>query len=473
MDFQISQAMRLLQRPLQRLHISSPACAVSPLAPRGRGSERALAEQEIDDAARRTTRRPLALLLAALAVAVGCTDEPLAFRPNRLAEFRVSQELDQDLTSARRAIDAAVADLFGPVDQPRLPDQAVDAAKLETLLPIESIRRAAGPVRRVSVGEEKVEFGLYRKHCASCHGHTGDGYGPAAATLNPYPRDFRRGTFKFGTQGTGAPPSYTDLVRILSGGIPGTSMPAMTQLQSDEHFARDAEDLAHYVRFLAIRGEVERRLWLDTVFEFDDAAFAAAAEAGSLKGFPEELREAIHAAVRGVVARWEAVADGQPPAPPADEGLAFRWPEDLDDPAHRKAMLASAARGKELFGSEITACSQCHGPDGGGQGRLQDYDEWTKDWTLRAGVDPRDRSQWKPLKDLGLLKPVVDPPRNLRLGVFRGGDDPHLIFDRIAHGIDGTPMPAVPRAATSSLGLTDRQIWDLVNYVQSLAYEDS
>lgn len=38
-------------------------------------------------------------------------------------------------------------------------------------------------------------YGLY---CVTCHGEKGDGQGPVGKTLNPPPRDFTAGDFKFG-----------------------------------------------------------------------------------------------------------------------------------------------------------------------------------------------------------------------------------------------------------------------------------
>ncbi|MFQ5666208.1 MAG: c-type cytochrome [Candidatus Binatia bacterium] len=35
----------------------------------------------------------------------------------------------------------------------------------------------------------------YQKHCASCHGKTGKGDGPAAGVLNPKPRDHTDGAY--------------------------------------------------------------------------------------------------------------------------------------------------------------------------------------------------------------------------------------------------------------------------------------
>ena len=53
----------------------------------------------------------------------------------------------------------------------------------------------------------------------------GDGAGPAAAVLDPYPRDFRNGLFKYTSTAGGAKPLREDLLRTLQQGIPGTAMP--------------------------------------------------------------------------------------------------------------------------------------------------------------------------------------------------------------------------------------------------------
>lgn len=387
-------------------------------------------------------------------LATGCSDP--AYRPDSLAIHRVSLELDEDVRQLQPRLEEVLQQRFGTLDDPKIPAAIAGDERLTQLLPLEAIRRAAGPVRRLAVGDEKIEYGLYRKHCAACHGAGGDGWGPTAATLSPYPRDFRRGTFKFGTRGPGRPPSHSDLLRTLTQGIPGTSMPAMQSLQRDAHFVDDLDVLANYVRFLSIRGETERRFWLDGVYDLD----AQTATTQQVAAVVDEI-------IAQVAERWRAAEQAAEPI--IDAEILSQGGAGQTDADRFAIDLQAAERGRQLFLSEVTGCSQCHGPNGDGRGKLFDYDEWTKDWTVRMGVDPGDREQWKPLKKLGLLKPVVDPPRNLTLGVFRGGDDPQLIFDRIANGIDGTPMPAVPRAASSPLGLTDDQIWDLVHYVLSLS----
>jgi len=40
---------------------------------------------------------------------------------------------------------------------------------------------------------------VYEIYCQSCHGPNGDGKGPIGSALNPPPRDFTVGDFKFGS----------------------------------------------------------------------------------------------------------------------------------------------------------------------------------------------------------------------------------------------------------------------------------
>ncbi|MFN7706765.1 MAG: cytochrome c, partial [bacterium] len=101
-----------------------------------------------------------------------------------------------------------------------------------------------------------------------------------------------------------------------------------------------------------------------------------------------------------------------------------------------------------------------------------DYDEWTKDWTIRAGVDPTDRSQWKRWSRLGVGKPVPDRPRDLHAGVYRGGASSQDLYRRIAGGIDGSPMPALPLKPANPQGWTSQDVWDLVHFVRWLPYSE-
>ena len=375
-----------------------------------------------------STRIGFGCAMVFLAGLLGCSGEKIEFRANFLhAASAMSDSDEPEIRSMAQQASQAATELLGPIDAPEWP------ADIESVVDMVKVRRSAGPVGR---DQSKVENGLFRKHCVQCHGLSGDGFGPAAALLAPYPRDFRRGSFKFKSTPIGRKPTHADIVKTLENGLPGTAMPAFRTLNESEEFAKDVDALAHYVRFLAIRGEWERRV------------LVALANGDSQQGHRDLLirvandwREADSHAV--AVPEWKTLSETE--------------------------LQASIARGKELFQSELTACSKCHGVNADGKGISQDYDDWTKDWTIRAGIDPANKAEWKTMKKYGALKPVLDPARNLHLGVFRGGSTRQDIYTRLVVGIEGSPMPAVARKQNDNPGLTEENILDLVEYVLSVS----
>jgi DMSO reductase family type II enzyme heme b subunit len=60
-----------------------------------------------------------------------------------------------------------------------------------------------------------------------------------------------------------------------------------------------------------------------------------------------------------------------------------------------------------------------------------------------------------------------DPPRSFVNGIFKGGMESHQLYARIFKGMRGTPMPAYEG------NFSDREMWDLIHYVQSLARKGS
>ena len=74
---------------------------------------------------------------------------------------------------------------------------------------------------------------IYEKRCLQCHGDEGDGLGPAAERLNPPPRDFTLGLYKFQSSAFDADlPNDDDLFRMIRDGMPGTAMPDWDDLLS-------------------------------------------------------------------------------------------------------------------------------------------------------------------------------------------------------------------------------------------------
>jgi mono/diheme cytochrome c family protein len=379
-------------------------------------------------------------------LATGCGQTPPAyFRPNMVeaTKQRLTPEQEKQVATVLLA-------MFGTPDEPVcMPETGLDEAKL---------RLAAGPVRSDIVGRKN---GLYREHCAHCHGVTGDALGPTAAFLNPYPRDYRPGVFKFKSTERADKPTHTDLVRLLHNGVPGTSMPSFALLPSAQ-----VEALAEYVKYLSIRGETELTL-MRAFFELDDEA------QGKL---PETREFLVDETLTPIAEKWKAAADAQIQVPP--------MPADID-------LVASIAKGKELFYGDKANCVKCHGVTGLGDGQANDYDDWNKAIveigkeiasgsakareTSTAGMSPEELSEHRAqlawiekfgkVLDGDALEPRTIPPRNLRHGIYRGGRRPLDLYYRIHAGINGAPMPAAKGT------VPPEEIWHIVNYIRSLPYE--
>jgi DMSO reductase family type II enzyme heme b subunit len=84
---------------------------------------------------------------------------------------------------------------------------------------------------------------VYTRKCAQCHGDDGKGMGPAAELVFPKPRDFTRGVYKIRTTPSGTVPTDEDLFRVISNGLPGTSMPAWSLLPE-----RERRQVAQYLK---------------------------------------------------------------------------------------------------------------------------------------------------------------------------------------------------------------------------------
>ncbi len=86
--------------------------------------------------------------------------------------------------------------------------------------------------------------------CSSCHGMGGKGDGPVGAVLQPPPRDFTQGDFKFDTDDDGKAGTDTDLKNVITNGAGayGGSMlmaPWGTMLSPE-----DVENIIAYIRSL-------------------------------------------------------------------------------------------------------------------------------------------------------------------------------------------------------------------------------
>lgn len=79
---------------------------------------------------------------------------------------------------------------------------------------------------------------VFERRCVGCHGARGDGNGPSARFLDPKPRDFTRGIFKFrSTPGKDSLPTDADLFITITHGLWGTAMPTWQDLPERERLA--------------------------------------------------------------------------------------------------------------------------------------------------------------------------------------------------------------------------------------------
>ena len=375
--------------------------------------------------------------------------------------------------SLRSEVDDMMKVMFGTPDHVRIPPSIQTSVTTgQPFVKLEHLKLAAGAVASDDKG---VAQGLYREHCAHCHGITGDGRGPGATVLLPHPRDYRLGKFKFKSTPQRHPPTDEDLRKILVKGIPGTAMPSFHLLEDGEITA-----LVDYVKYLAVRGQVERYLLNEVGHLPADSFFSNSASRSRLladnlpdqpitselgqrlstaetspgelwryleENYEETFGETFREFVRD---RWANINEAEIGHPQPPQWLANR------DALHSKKMK----QGVRLFLGKGT-CHQCHGKDGTGYGELAGYDAWTDDWIKSPGVDIDNQTTLDQFIGAGANQPRLARPRNLNQAIYRGGNEPESIYLRIANGIEGSPMPA-------ATALSPDEIWCLVALVLEL-----
>jgi cytochrome c oxidase cbb3-type subunit 2 len=113
-------------------------------------------------------------------------------------------------------------------------------------------RLEAERARQALDAEVREGARLFARACAACHGRQGAGDGPAAADLDPAPRDLQSGKIRFRTTPSGSPPRPEDLERTIRRGLPGSSMPAFDDLFS----AREIDQLVAFITSLQPASEL-------------------------------------------------------------------------------------------------------------------------------------------------------------------------------------------------------------------------
>lgn len=416
-------------------------------------------------------------LLILAATLCGCEKSPApSFRLNEveiLKQEKVSLAAGEHFAASYdEEIANILTSLFGTPDEPKFPYLEGDEDEAHEFINFDNLKWAAGRVHSDIDG--RPISGLYREHCAHCHGITGDGAGPTASFLNPYPRDFRLSKFKFKSTPLRRSPTDHDMELILRNGIPGTAMPSFRTLPDEEIKA-----LTDYVKYLTMRGQFERLLiaelsslegepLLDMSFVPDGDLVAALikieADEEEDEEEPGEAEEAFEEQLdyflndlflESVLPRWSETESGVTKVPEVPAAIA----------TSHAGHSALVEKGREIFFAKGN-CAQCHGETAMGDGQIASYDDWTNEWIKSPGVDPTDKKTYRDFTAAGALKPRVIRPRNLRLPVYRGGGRPQDLYRRIFNGIEGTPMP-------DGKTLSEDEIWALVAYVKWLPYEET
>jgi mono/diheme cytochrome c family protein len=287
---------------------------------------------------------------------------------------------------------------------------------------------------------------LYAAHCQHCHGVSGDGAGPTAQYLNPLPRDYRLGKFKFQSTPKTDRPTDEDLERVIRLGIPGTYMPSFLLLEDDE-----LDVLVDYVKFLSMRGEYELKLVNQLFLENEQGIFEQTIE--QEEGDAQRKREFRAEQLKAAISSIPDLSESE------SQVLAGAWTERtvvIPSIARVADTAESRARGRDLY---LKNCAACHGATGRGDGEQVDQymvNEITREKYLEPGLFDDWGQQIK--------------PRDLTRGIYRGGRRPVDLYRRMYEGINGTPMPPFKGKFSPDPAEDSARVWDIVNYVYSLQF---
>jgi mono/diheme cytochrome c family protein len=248
-----------------------------------------------------------------------------------------------------------------PAVPPAQPPSATQA-----VLPVEP---AQGGARHELLAAGKQAFENY---CASCHGESGDGNGPAARFLFPKPRNFRDGKYRLVTT-TNRVPSDDDLLHAINRGMPGSAMFPFEHLSDADRSA-----LVAYVRQLTRAG-------------VEDRMRKVAEEAGDIID-PVELAADVD----------------QRTKPGKTIELAAELPAFGDE---------SNARGRQIYLKQ--GCASCHGENGKGDGVQAQLDDdgsptGPRDYTRGIFKGGREREQLYARTLLGMPGSPMPSSSNLK-----------------------------------------------------------
>lgn len=149
------------------------------------------------------------------------------------------------------ALGAGQSAAHGPAKKNNTPE-TVDPAKPAPSAPAQ--QHGHGGDSHSAGDKSRLGETVYKHMCVFCHGEDGNGGGKAMAYLYPWPRDFRKGVYKFKSTPSGSLPLDSDIYRTIAKGVPGTAMPAWGDALSDE----ETKSVVEYLKSFSDRFKNEK-----------------------------------------------------------------------------------------------------------------------------------------------------------------------------------------------------------------------
>ncbi|MDH5478378.1 MAG: c-type cytochrome [Nitrospinota bacterium] len=222
---------------------------------------------------------------------------------------------------------------------------------------------ASAGVALAAAGDAKNGEAIYMKKCWWCHGKEGEADGPGADFMIPPPRNFTDGVYKYKSSAYNEDmdiPRDEDLYRMISEGMPGTSMPEWSKVLDE----KQRWDLVAYIKTLTDM--------------FEDAPNPAemsygtpvASSADSIAKGKQLFKDAKCFECHGEGGRGNTIKKLK------EESGAKLWPRDLSKPW----TFRSGSEPKDIF-ARISAGipntpMPAHAADTTGNGKLSVEDRW-------------------------------------------------------------------------------------------------
>jgi len=231
--------------------------------------------------------------------------------------------------------------------------------------------------------EDAIAFGkeVYERRCASCHGTEGNGNGPAATFMyRDRPRDFTKAVFKFRSTPSDSLPTDADLLRTITRGVRGTSMPSWHMLSESKRLA-----VIQYIKYVLA---VDRVIPEDPYVVFEEEEPAAPLHIAR----PPQADKDLLAQGRAIWQQakcWEChgssgAGDGEKAGGLEDDNRFAIVPADLTS-----GQFKSGASVKDVFRTITTGLSGTPMPSYGDS--LSDDERWALSYyvvSLSAFTDP-------------------------------------------------------------------------------------